>query len=80
MKDFTEKYGSGALLCVIILALALLFGFACLEAWCAMLLWNWVLVGCLAIAPDISFWPMLGLICLCSILFKSTNYSNKKEK
>lgn len=66
-----------------IIAIILIFGFAfgivCLQAWIAMLLWNWVLVDYLAIMPRMEFWPMWGLVELCSILFKTNNFGSNKS-
>ena len=77
--DFTEKYGCGGWLCVIIIALLALFGLSCLEAWVAMLLWNWVLPLIWVGAPTMTFWPMWGLVELCSILFKTRNYKSNND-
>lgn len=77
--DFTEKYGCGGWLCVLIIAILLLFGLSCLEAWVAMLLWNWILPLIWVGAPTMTFWPMWGLVELCSILFKSKNYKSNNE-
>ena len=60
----------------IILIIGFAFGVICLQAWIAMLLWNWVLVDYLAIMPRMEFWPMWGLVELCSILFKTHNFNS----
>ena len=72
--EFTEKYGCFGWIIVIIFALAIVFGLSCLEAWLAMLLWNWVMPIIWASAPEMEFWPMWGLVELCSILFKTRNF------
>ena len=61
----------GTYIVVIILAIAIAFGLSCLYAWIGMLLWNWVMPIIWASAPIVGFWPMWGLIELCSILFKA---------
>ena len=79
--NFTEKYGCGGWLCVLIIAILLLFGFSCLEAWIALWLWDWVIVGVLGwVAPNVmTFWSMWGLVELCSILFKTKNYKSSND-
>ena len=62
-------------LMVIILALALVFGIVCLEAWIGMLLFNWVtsLFGCMFI---LTFWQAFGVCALLSFVggfFKSSS-------
>ena len=52
------------------------FRFSCLYAWVGMLLWNWVMPMIWASAPVMTFWPMWGLLELCSILFKTHNYNS----
>lgn len=51
--------------------LALAFGCVALEAWIVMALWNWLIVGLLG-AGTLTFWPAVGLIVLCNLLFKSS--------
>ena len=47
------------------------FAFLALEAWIVMGLWNWLIVGLLG-AGTLTFWPAVGLIVLCNLLFKSS--------
>ena len=80
LTSMTKKEpGCGTYVVAIIIVLAFAFGLACLNAWIAMLLWNWVLVDYLAIAPAMGFWPMFGLIELCSILFKTHNFNTNTD-
>lgn len=78
MNNLAKKHndlGCGTYLVAFIIALALIFAFSCLNAWIGMLLWNWIVVGELGLfATKIGFWPMWGLVELCSILFKSKNF------
>jgi hypothetical protein len=70
----------GAYIIAVIIILALAFGISCLFAWIGMLLWNWVIVGELGLfATKIGFWPMWGLVELCSILFKTHNYNSNND-
>ena len=80
-ESFTEKYGCGGWLCITIITLLLLFGLSCLEAWVALLLWDWVVVATLGwVAPNVmTFWPMWGLLDLCSILFKTRHFKSNKD-
>jgi hypothetical protein len=77
--EFIEKYGCFGWIIVIIFALAIAFGFSCLEAWLAMLLWNWAMPEIWAAAPEMTFWPMWGIVELCTILFKPHNIKTDNE-
>ena len=70
--------GIGAIIIALIFVIALAFGISCLYAWVGMLLWNWVIPTIWVGAPVMEFWPMWGLVELCSILFKTHNFSNNK--
>ena len=75
-----DDVGCATYIVMIIFLIALAFGLSCLYAWVGMLLWNWVIVGELGLfATKIGFWPMWGLVELCSILFKTHNYNSNKE-
>jgi hypothetical protein len=80
-KLFEKKneIGCGTLLVVVIFLIALAVGISCLYAWIGMLLWNWVMPMIWAGAPVMTFWPMWGLIELCSILFKTHNYNSNNN-
>jgi hypothetical protein len=72
--------GLGVYIIAVIFVLALAFGISCLLAWVGMVLWNWVIVGELGLfATKIGFWPMWGLVELCSILFKTHNYNSNND-
>ena len=72
--------GCATILLTVIIAIAVAFGLSCLYAWAGMLLWNWVLVRELGIFTiEMTFWPMWGLVELCSILFKTHNYNNNNK-
>lgn len=72
--------GCGTYIVVVIFAIALAFGISCLYAWIGMLLWNWVMPIIWASVPVMEFWPMWGLVELCSILFKSHSIGNSKSE
>ena len=62
---------------VVILAIALVFGIVCLEAWVGMLLFNWVMVlfGC---TFALNFWQAFVIFFLLSFVggfFKSSSKS-----
>lgn len=81
--DNRDEYGCLGIILIVIIAIAIVFGVSCLYAWVALLLWNWVIVGVLGWVPAgvMTFWPMWGLVELCSILFKSRNFnSNSNNK
>lgn len=75
-----DDVGCGTYIIMVIFLIALAFGISCLYAWVGMLLWNWVIVGELGLfAAKIGFWPMWGLVELCSILFKTHNYNSNNN-
>lgn len=69
-RNENEKTGCATYIVAGIIVIAFIFGLSCLEAWIGMLLWNWVMPTIWASAPTMSFWPMWGLVELCSILFR----------
>lgn len=78
--DKKDDIGCLGIILMVILVFAIAFGLSCLYAWIGMLLWNWVIVGELGLfATEIGFWPMWGLVELCSILFKTHNYNNNNK-
>ena len=78
-NKFDKDEGCLTLIFIIIFAIALAFGLSCLYAWCGMLLWNWVMPMIWVEAPVMTFWPMWGLVELCSILFKTQNFNNNNK-
>ena len=71
MGKIFDEYGVFGCICVIILAIAIVFGALCLDAWLLMMLWNAVLPYIWATAPMLKFWPAFGLLLLSNILFKT---------
>ena len=67
-KDDLSDLGCGALIVVLILALALVFGIMCFEAWVAMLIWNCVVVVLFTALPIIGFWQMFLILMLINIV------------
>ena len=68
--------GEGCLM--VILALALVFGVVCFEAWIGMLLFNWV-VGLFDCAFTLTFWQAFGVCALLSFVggfFTSSSKNN----
>ena len=55
---------------VVLGVLIFVVGFAALEAWIVMLLWNHVLCAIFTSVPTITFWLAWGILILCNILFK----------
>ena len=80
MTKKDENLGCGTYLVAFLIVVAILFAFSCLNAWVAMLLWNWVMPMIWVEAPIMSFWPMWGLVELCSILFKSKNFDTGSKE
>lgn len=79
-EDAKENdYGCLAIIGIILFVIALAFGISCLYAWIGMLLWNWVMPIIWEAAPVMEFWPMWGLVELCSILFKAHNYNSNNN-
>ena len=52
--------GTLALILIVVLALAIVFGVFCFEGWIFMLLWNWLAVGLLN-APVLGYWVCVGI-------------------
>lgn len=75
-----DNDGCAVVIITFIIVLALAIGFSFLYAWIGMLLWNWVMPIIWAEAPVMTFWPMWGLIELCSILFKTHNFNTNTKK
>lgn len=80
IKNLWNAAGGGALallavVLVLIIALGLVFGVLCFEAWILMLLWNAVIPSLWVGAPSLTFWLAFGLLLICNILFKSVNRS-----
>ena len=79
LKDMIDGESVLIAILIVILVVGGLFGLFCFEAWIAMLLWNACLVGTVAFVTPIGFWPMMGLMILFNILFKSTSYTSKND-
>jgi len=50
-----------------------------ITAYPVMLLWNYALAPAVSGINPIGFWQSLGIVVLCSILFKSHGQSLKKD-
>lgn len=75
-----DNDGCAVVIVTFIIVLALAIGFSFLYAWIGMLLWNWVMPIIWAGTPVMKFWPMWGLIELCSLLFKTHNFNTNTKK
>jgi hypothetical protein len=64
-SNLTKAHGIGYATVVYIIAiifiLAICFGLMCLEAWCAMALWNAIIPHIFITIGPITFWQMFGL-------------------
>lgn len=49
------------ILLAVVLTLAIVFGFFCLEGWVFMLLWNWIAVGSFG-ATALGYWVCVGIV------------------
>jgi hypothetical protein len=68
-----------ATLLTVILVIALLFGFACLESWIGMLIINWVL-SLFNVTFALTFWQAFGIVVLLSFVggfFKNSSSSKR---
>jgi hypothetical protein len=74
-----DNAGCGTYIIAILFIITLAIGISFLYAWIGMLLWNWVMPIIWTGAPTMTFWPMWGLIELCSILFKTHNYNSNNK-
>lgn len=58
-----EVYGGWAIFTIILLALGLVFGALCLEAWIFSLVWELLLIGVFALnLPTFTFWGYMGIM------------------
>lgn len=80
MKNKLSDLPIWALILTILLIIGLAFGFAALEVWICMLLWNGVLCAVFTIIPTISFWHMWGLSILFHLLFVPSHITFGKNK
>ena len=53
--------GTIALILIVVLALAIVFGAFCLEGWIFMLLWNWLAVELFG-ANILGYWVCVGIV------------------
>ena len=53
--------GTLALIIIVVLALAIVFGVFCFEGWVFMLLWNWIAVGSFG-ATTLGYWVCVGIV------------------
>ena len=70
-EDKFDDFGCGALIIILVMALALVFGIMCFEAWIAMLIWNYVVVVLFTALPVIGFWQMFLILMLINIVLGS---------
>lgn len=71
-----------AIIGIIILVLALVFGAMCLEACVIMLLWNAIVTKIIVGVCALTFWQTFGLVILIDLLFgtiKVTTSNNTKR-
>lgn len=78
MWDYKDK-GCGWCIAALLIALAIIFAATCFGGWLVMLLWNAVVPAIWVGAPKLSFWVAVGVLLLCSILFKTVHINNKKN-
>ena len=67
-EDKFDGFGCGALIIILVMALALVFGIMCFEAWIAMLIWNYVVVVLFTTLPIIGFWQMFLILMFINIV------------
>lgn len=53
--------GTLALILIVVLALAIVFGVFCFEGWIFMLLWNWLAVELFG-ATALGYWVCVGIV------------------
>ena len=82
-NDFFDDHSTGAtiLVCIlmILLSLAISFGFACLFGWLFMLAWNNLLPLVWATAPTISFWLSVLIMFVLRLIFKPITHVHTKS-
>ena len=83
LTNVYENYGCLALILVVFLALALVFGGLCANAALLMVCWNFAVVAAVSVCAPIGFWQALVLILalafLCGKGFLSMLTTSKNE-
>lgn len=68
--------GTIALILIVVLALAIVFGAFCFEGWIFMLLWNWLAVELFG-ATALGYWVCVGIVFglnfIGNLLFRRNN-------
>lgn len=54
---------------LILVVLAIFFGWSCFIGWLFMLVWNWLVVGVIGIGSALAFWPAVGIVVALSLIF-----------
>lgn len=79
-KAKDESIGAFGIFLIILFALGICFGLACLSWWIGMLLWNYILCTVWGFtALHLTFWQFAGLDILCGTLFKSSITTTKSK-
>lgn len=74
---FTSINSHMEILLALVVFLAALLFFSMIMAFPVMWLWNWLMPVIFGL-PTLTFWQSLGLLTLCSFLFKTYTVNNKK--
>ena len=81
--DFFDNHPTGVAVLIsillILLSLAISFGFACLFGWLFMLAWNNLLPLVWAAAPTISFWLSVLIMFVLRLIFKPITHIHTKN-
>ena len=73
-----DSMGCGGLILIILLALAIVFGFCCLCWLIEWLLWGAIMVNVFGLSA-LTFWQMAGLDILLSLLIPHSSSSSKSS-
>ena len=74
-----ENYTTGAIIAIVLLGLALVFGFLCLFAWLGMLLWNASVPSIIGWGA-ITFWQAMGIKLMITFIFTPLSIKINKKK
>lgn len=78
LKDL-ENLPFWAAVITLILAIGLVFGVVCFEAWVCFMLWNGCLVYACPLLVEVGYWQMMGIWLLLRFLLPRNSGSGNNE-
>lgn len=78
LKDL-ENLPFWAAVITLILAIGLVFGVVCFEAWVCFMLWNGCLIYACPLLMEVGYWQMMGIWLLLRFLLPRANGSSSND-